>query len=133
LKYILDTNVVSELMKGNAVLIARLRQIPRQDVSIPQPVIAEIAYGIARLPKSKRRRWLEARFDLVRAEISRTGWSDETSDRFGAIKGALERKGTRIEDFDAAIAAHADQETTLVTANTKHMARVPHLSLEDWS
>jgi predicted nucleic acid-binding protein len=28
-------------------------------------------------------------------------------ERFGFIKAALERKGRRIEDFDAAIAAHA--------------------------
>lgn len=40
----------------------------------------------------------------------------------------------RIEDFDAAIAAHAVAAgATLVTADTAHMARVPGLRIEDWT
>jgi len=52
---------------------------------------------------------------------------------FGEIKARLERKGRPIEDFDAAIAAHAvANAATLVSANVKHMAGVPDLLLEDW-
>jgi tRNA(fMet)-specific endonuclease VapC len=52
----------------------------------------------------------------------------------GRIKATLERRGTRIEDFDAAIAAHAlALDATLVTANVDHMIRVPGLIVEDWS
>ena len=44
------------------------------------------------------------------------------------------RRGTRIEDFDAAIAAHAVAlGATLVSANIEHMARVPGLEVEDWT
>ena len=44
---------------------------------------------------------------------------------FGAIKADLERRGTRIEDFDVAVAAHAVAlEATLVTDNITHMKRV---------
>jgi tRNA(fMet)-specific endonuclease VapC len=46
----------------------------------------------------------------------------------------LERRGTRIEDFDAAIAAHAlALDAILVTANVDRMIRVPNLRVEDWS
>jgi len=39
-----------------------------------------------------------------------------------------------VEDFDAAIAAHAlASGAKLVTANLDHMARVPGLQIEDWS
>ena len=34
-------------------------------------------------------------------------WSDKVSEAFGVIKSGLARKGERIEDFDAAVAAHA--------------------------
>ena len=53
---------------------------------------------------------------------------------YGRIKATLERRGTRIEDFDAAIAAHAlARGATLVTSNLSHMTRVPGLRVEDWS
>lgn len=134
MKYVLDTNAVSALMKGDGVVIDRLKKVPKSDVHVPQPVLAEIAYGIQRLPKSKRRETLQERFDLVRSEIQRIDWSDEVSDRFGSIKAVLEKKGQRIEDFDAAIAAHAAVPgITLVTANTDDMVRVPGLVIEDWS
>lgn len=55
-------------------------------------------------------------------------------ERLRAVQASLERRGVRIEDFDAAIAAHASaRAATLVTANVTHMARVVGLRVEDWS
>jgi tRNA(fMet)-specific endonuclease VapC len=132
--YILDTNAVSALMKGDPRVVKRLQALNKGDAAIPQPAIAEIAYGIERLPRSKRRAALEGRFDLVRTELARSPWTDAVSERFGLIKATLERKGHRIEDFDAAIAAHALAEgAILVTANLDDMTRVPGLEVEDWA
>ena len=132
--YVLDTNAVSALMKGEEAVVERLASHVPTDVTIPQPVIAEIAYGLERLPRSRRRRALQARFDLVCAEIPRTVWTDAVSHAYGRIKATLERRGTRIEDVDAASAAHAVAlGSTLVTANLEHMARVPGLEVEDWT
>lgn len=133
MKYILDTNVVSALMKGTAAVVERLAATAPADVAVPQPVLAEIAFGIERLPRSKRRAALQSRFDLMSAELPRAEWNDVVSQTFGRIKATLERRGTRIEDFDAAIAAHAlALDATLVTANVDHMVRVPGLHVEDW-
>jgi tRNA(fMet)-specific endonuclease VapC len=132
--YLLDTNAVSALMKGEANVVEHLKRVTRSEVSISQPVVAEIAYGLARLPKSKRRDTLSSRFELLRSELGRAVWSEVVSDTLGAIKAELERRGTKIEDFDLAVAAHAlAQGSVLVTANVKHLARVPELVIEDWS
>ena len=132
--YLLDTNAVSALMKGNAEIIQRLAATATADVSVPQPVIAEIAFGLERLPKSKRRTALQDRFELVCAEIPRAEWTDDVSEAFGRVKAALERRGTRIEDFDAAILAHAvAHDATLVTADLDDMARIPGVRVEDWT
>lgn len=70
----------------------------------------------------------------MRSELARSLWSDEVSESFGHIKAVLEKKGQRIEDFDAAIAAHALAiDAVLVTANLDHMTRIPGLTVEDWS
>lgn len=134
MKYVLDTNVLSALMKGDRHAVDRLRAVGKDEIGVPHPALAEIAYGIARLARSKRKDALQERFDLLRTELPRVEWSDEVSECFGTIKALLEKKGERIEDFDAAIAAHAlARGAVLVTANVKHMVRVPGLVVDDWS
>ena len=132
--YVLDTNAVSALMKGSAAVVERLAATAPAEVAVPQPVLAEIAYGIERLARSKRRVALQARFDLLCSELPRADWTDTVSQMYGRVKASLERRGTRIEDFDAAIAAHALAfDATLVTADVDHMTRVPGLRVENWS
>ena len=132
--YVLDTNAVSALMKGSAAVVERLAATAPAEVAVPQPVLAAIAYGIERLARSKRRVALQARFDLLCSELPRADWTDTVSQMYGRVKASLERRGTRIEDFDAAIAAHAPAfDATLVTADLDHMTRVPGLRVENWS
>ena len=134
MKYLLDTNIASEWMKGDPRVVERLRNMAKQDLAVPQPVLAELAYGIERLPRSKRKERLEERLLAIRTEVGRVTWTDEVSAHFGTIKAALERRGERIEDLDAAIAAHAlSVDAVLVTTNVKHMGRIPGLRVEDWS
>jgi predicted nucleic acid-binding protein len=47
MKYVLDTNAVSSLMKGDRNVIERLKGVSRAEVCMPQPVVAEIAYGFS--------------------------------------------------------------------------------------
>lgn len=133
MKYILDTNAFSALMKGDPAAISRLVKAGRANVAVPQPVLAEIAYGIARLPASRRRASLALRADLLKRELTRAVWTDDVSQAFGTIKASLERHGARIEDIDVAIAAHAlAVEAVLATTDRDHMDRVPGVTVEDW-
>ena len=134
MRYVLDSTVVSALMRKDRGVVAKILALARGDVGVPQPVLAEIAFGIARLPKSKRREALRGEFDLLRADLPRVAWSDEVSETFGVIKAALQNIGQPLEDFDIAIAAHAlAYGAILVSANVKHMRRITGLVVEDWS
>ena len=55
MKYILDTKAVSAAMYNDPHIWEQLTARSAGDVLIPQPVLAEIAYGLARLPESARR------------------------------------------------------------------------------
>src|SRR5712691_12887431 len=79
MSYVLDTNAVSALMKGSAAVVERLAANAPTDVAIPQPVIAELAFGIERLPRSRRRSMLQSRFDLLCSELPRAEWTDAVS------------------------------------------------------
>jgi tRNA(fMet)-specific endonuclease VapC len=118
LRYLLDTNTVSALMRGQEKVAARLAKTPREDVAISQVTVAEIEFGLRYLPASKRRRALEAQWAAIGSELIRLPWDDEVSRRFGERKARLERAGNRMSDFDLAIAVHAvAYGLTLVTAD----------------
>lgn len=120
-------------MAGEPSVCERLLTHARADVLLPQPVIAEIEYGLARLPKSKKRDRLRQRFQVFLDEMERTPWTDEVSRAFGRIKAGLERQGSRLEDLDVSVAAHAlALDATLVTDNLDHMSRVADLKIENW-
>jgi tRNA(fMet)-specific endonuclease VapC len=100
---------------------------------VPQPVVAEVEYGLARLPRSRRKVLLRDRWSVIERALERVQWTDAVSRRFGELKAELERTGGRLDDFDLAIAAHAlDANAILVTSNVRHLSRVPRLELEDW-
>jgi tRNA(fMet)-specific endonuclease VapC len=131
--YVLDTNVVSALMRGDHEVEDRLLRQKPNEVYLVQPVVAEVEYGLARLPPSRRRSALTKRFSLIAGMLPRAHWSDEVSQSFGSVKSELERLGQRIEDFDIAIAAHAIAfDATLATRNLAHFGRVPRLACESW-
>jgi len=121
------------LMRGETAAVDRLEALGRSQVLVPQPVVAEVEFGLARLRKSKRRDRLRSRFDLLLGELLRCEWTDRVSQAFGRIKSSLETRGLPLEDFDIAIAAHAiANKAVLVSANTRHMARIKGLVVEDW-
>lgn len=134
MKYLLDTNTVSELMRGNPTAVARLQECARADVVLPQPVIAEVEVGLALLPKGKRKTLLSQRWTVLNTELLRVAWTDSVSEAFARIKISLHKKGELVEDFDVAIAAHAlAWDLCLVSNNTRHRGRVRGLRLEDWT
>lgn len=118
MRYLLDTNTVSALMRGEPHVSTRVAGTPREDIAISQVTAAEIEFGLRYLPASRRRRALEAQWSAIGPELVRLPWSDEVSRRFGERKARLEKAGRRMSDFDLAIAVHAlAYGLTLVTAD----------------
>jgi tRNA(fMet)-specific endonuclease VapC len=107
LRYLLDTNVVSALMRGDPAVAERLAGTPRADVAITQLTVAEVEFGIRCLPVSNRRRVLRSQWNAIGAELPRLPWDDAVSRVFGEQKARLGRSGRSFSDFDLAIAAHA--------------------------
>lgn len=132
--YVLDTTLVSALMRAEPAPAARLLREPRENVTVPQPVHAELLYGIARLPSSRRRRELEAALAILLRDLVRASWTDEVSRRFAGVKADLSGRGERIEDLDIAVASHAlAVGGTVVTRNVRHFARIRGLAMQDWT
>lgn len=134
MKYLLDTNTFSLLLRREPSVVRAVKARSRSDILLPMPVVAEIEYGLARLQRSRRKETLQQRFDVFLGEFPRCAWTDDVSRAYGKTKADLERHGRRIEDFDVAIAAHAlAHDAILVTEDRRHMNRVKGLQVESWT
>jgi predicted nucleic acid-binding protein len=107
---ILDTNVISELMRSrpNPTVVAWSAVQPRSLLCTTSINKAEIFYGVAALPEGRRRRGLAAAAEAMFSEdfAGRVLPFDEVAAaHYADIVAARRRSGTPIEALDAQIAA----------------------------
>lgn len=106
---VLDTNVVSELMRPEpAPQVADwVRRRDRRELRMTSITVAEIRYGIARLPSGRRKQTLlDAAGDVFRRFPDQVLPIDQAAaEQYATIALARERAGRPIPGFDALIAA----------------------------
>lgn len=110
--FILDTNVVAELMKENP-MPSVATWVNDQDAStlfLTTITLGEIRYGIRILPQGRRRRYLEAGFEKVVAE-GFAGcilvFDEESARHYGEVMGLRKEAGRPLSILDGQIASIA--------------------------
>lgn len=119
---IIDTNIISEMMREepNPQVLAWTQRAGRLHTTVI--ALAEIDYGIARLPEGRRKDRLSATVADVFADFDDVilPLDARAARRYADIVVRRERVGTPITMADAQIAAIcAAQEATLATRNTE--------------
>ena len=129
-RYMLDTNVISDLIrnpKGRAA--KRIARIGEDNICTSIIVAAELRYGCA---KKGSERLLKAVEDLL-AEIEVLPFESPADVEYGGIRSELESAGKPIGANDFLIAAHASAvNATIVTANVDEFKRIRGLKVENW-
>ena len=128
--YMLDTNTVSGVMRGNAAVDARLMQLEPAAWCISAVTHSEICYGLALRPEATRLARAAQEFFAVATTLP---WDVAAAEVHGRLRAMLRAAGTPIGDMDEMIAAHAlSMGAVLVRDNTKHFERIDGLVLENW-
>ena len=109
---VLDTNVVSEAMKPapDRRAMAWLRAQPLAELTTTAVTLAEISYGLCRLPRGRRRDDLTARVRMFIAQAFGErilAFDARAADLYGEIVALRQAAGRPIEALDAMIAATA--------------------------
>jgi predicted nucleic acid-binding protein len=123
---ILDTNVISELMKPSPTqaVIDWINQHPATDLFITAITLAEISYGIQSLPAGNRRTLLEKQFaDTITKAFSHRilSFDDAAALHYGKIMANRKASGKPLGAPDGQIAAIVyAHEFTLATRNVRH-------------
>lgn len=107
---VLDTNVVSELMRPgpSPEVVAWLDAQNPRDMYLTAVTVAELVYGIARLPGGKRRDEIARSLEMVLDEDFSgriLAFDDVAARHYGEIAAERDRLGRPISMADAQIAA----------------------------
>ena len=130
LQYMLDTNVVSDLVRQPGGPIAqRAAALEPGSLAVSIIVASELRYGAKRRGPMR----LTKQLDAVLSAIETLPLEEPADRHYGSIRSELERIGLPIGHNDLLIAAHARAlGATLVTKNTSEFSRVPGLEVDDW-
>jgi tRNA(fMet)-specific endonuclease VapC len=130
--YMLDTDICSYVMRrSNQTVLKRLQEVRVSEVCVSVITKSELRYGVEISP---RRQHDETALNAFLAHVEVLDFADEAAAHYAKIRADLKTHGTMIGANDLFIAAHASSlGLTLVTNNTNEFARVPDLSLENWT
>ena len=131
MRYLLDTNVVSDFVRGHAEVARRLKATPPGQIAVSTITVMEIEYGLALEPARARR--IATVLDAVLGAVRILPFSRADARSAGVVRAALRAKGRPIGPYDVLLAGCAlARGLTLVTANTRELERVDGLAVEDW-
>ena len=135
LRYLLDTNVVSEPLrpKPNSAVMRSLRAY-QDEIATATVVWHELLFGLLRLPESKKRCIIETYLqNVVKPHIPLLPYDQIAAAWHAEERTRLSRAGQTPAFVDGQIAATAiANDLILVTNNTKDFENFLNLRLENW-
>jgi len=130
IRYLLDTNVISEMARNPGGPPARHAEPIRAHCATSVIVTAELRFGLLKRGSEP----LRSAVQLILEALPALPWEPPADEHYAVIRYALELDGTPISGNDMLIAAHAlALDATLVTANEREFRRVPGLRVENWA
>jgi len=132
MRYMLDTNICSYILKNHPVAVKqKFEEHGTGNICISSIVLAELYYGAARHPKGIV---IRREIDDFASRLVIIPWDEIAADHYGAIRASLEKAGTPVGAMDMLIAAHARScGAALVTNNLREFERIKGLKVLNWA
>jgi tRNA(fMet)-specific endonuclease VapC len=130
MRYLLDTNVVSDLIRNPQGRVAEhIRKVGETQVCTSIIVAAELRYGATKKGSPR----LTAQLEAVLGGLDVLPFETPADAAYGVIRTRLEQAGRPIGGNDLLIAAQAIAlGYTIVTDNEREFARIDGLPRENW-
>ena len=125
----LDTNIISELIRNPAGPAAQRARAAGRAVCVSIIVAAELRYGCAKKGSPRLLRKIEE----FLSKVPVLPFDVPADSEYGNLRAELEATGRPIGSNDLLIAAHACAlGATVVTTNVSEFRRVRGLNVENW-
>jgi tRNA(fMet)-specific endonuclease VapC len=131
MKYLLDTCVISDFVKGETNTLKQVKSKTSDDLVISVITLMEINYGLLINPAKAKK--IQPIIDEFLSKINILPFNQDDAIKASFIRSYLKSKGTPIGAYDVLIASHAlNYQLILVTANEREFTRIPDLIVENW-
>jgi tRNA(fMet)-specific endonuclease VapC len=131
IRFLLDTNVISDFVRAHPIVQTRLRATRPSDIAVSSVTAMEVEYGFALNPPRARR--LRPGVEALFAAVELIALTVEDARAAGAVRAALKRRGTPVGPYDVLLAGTAlARGLVFVTANSAEFQRVSGLVIENW-
>ncbi len=136
---VLDTNVLSALMRQTpeAAVVAWLDGQPAESVWTTSITLFEARFGLALLPKGRRRQSLETAFDrLLEEDLENRvlDFDSAAATEAAALAAARQKAGRPVDLRDTQIAGIVlARRATLATRNVRHFADLKVPLVDPWA
>ena len=135
MKYLLDTNVLSESVKTSPQKsVLKLTERHQHEIVTAAPVWHELFYGCQRLPVSRKREILETfLYDVLKPNMTILPYGEQAAEWHAKERARLASLGQMPSFVDGQIAAIAKVNgLVLVTRNSTDFKKFSGLQLENW-
>lgn len=130
MRYLLDTNTVSHLLRRQPGVGERMRSIPVQRLAVSVVTEAELLFGLAKRPQATQ---LAKTVRELLSSIAVLPWEREAAARYAGMRAHMESQGRSLGSLDAMIAAHALAVGATLVSSDQAFRQVDGLRLEDWT
>jgi len=131
MKYLLDTCTVSDFVKGQPNVLARIKAISPALIAVSALTRMEVEHGL--VLNAERARKLAPVLQAFFSTISTLPFEVADALAAAAIRAALKTKGQPIGAYDVLIAGTALARGLVVaTSNVGEFQRIGGLQVEDW-
>ena len=129
--YLLDTNIISARINGNALVVAKWKQTASSGKALSMSGINyyEIKRGLLAVNATRKLRDFEAIRRTIEMLFLDT---QEVFDKAVEIHVSLKRKGRPIPDADILIAATAQTQNLILVSDDSHFQWIDDLIVENW-
>ena len=128
-KYMLDTNIVSQIVRKNPIVVGHVRNLPVRSTFISAITEGELLFGLAKRPDAKSLHILVKAF-LRYVDV--LPWDSDTAEFYGTVRAKLTSSGKILAPLDLLIAAHAISVNAILVTNDRAFEQVENLEVENW-
>jgi tRNA(fMet)-specific endonuclease VapC len=129
-RYMLDTNIVSHLLREHPAVVQHVKAVPMASLCISAITEAELHFALAMRPGNKP---LHQAVHELLLRVESMPWSGAAAKAYGAARLGMMQSGKTLAPLDLLIASHAISLDAILVTHDQAFSQLEGLQVQDWT